>query len=242
MSATLSARTRGNLGALAGLALLIGACAPDRAVTGSTYPYDHHARHPIVLAEGARKLDVFLVGSGLLGSRQRDDVRAFVAEYREHGQGPIAVQIPTGGRTDALAHRTFESIRAATAELGLPDGLLAVSSYVVADPAIASAIRLSFRRLQAKVASKCGLWPQDLGGSDPRHNYGNEPYWNLGCATQANLAAQVADPIDLVRGRPETHGDTLRRVQDIQDLRAGKDPSTVYRQDDQNRINRSVGN
>lgn len=107
---------------------------------------------------------------------------------------------------------------------------------------MASTIRLSFQRLQAKVASKCGLWPQDLGGSDPRFNYGNEPYWNFGCASQANLAAQVADPVDLARGRVETHGDTLRQVKDIQDLREGKDPSTIYRQDDQNRINRSVGN
>ena len=77
---------------------------------------------------------------------------------------------------------------------------------------------------------------------DPSFKFGNQPYRNLGCATQSNLARQVADPIDLARGRIETHGDTLRQVKDIQDLRDGKDPSTVYRQDDQNRINRSVGN
>lgn len=242
MSPTAYARARRQLLAVAALAIPAAACAPDRAVTGSTYPYDHHVRHPIVLADGMRKLDIFLAGPGVLDRRQRDDLRAFVAEHREHGKGPIMAQIPSGGRTDAFAHRTLDSIRATLAEIGFPEGLLVVSSYAVADPAVASAIRLSFRRLEAKVASKCGLWPQDLGGSDPRHNYGNEPYWNLGCATQANLAAQVADPIDLVRGRPETHGDTQRQVKDIQDLRNGKDPSTVYRQDDQNRINRSVGN
>lgn len=220
----------------------IGACAPDRAVTGSVYPYDHHARHPIVLADASRNLDVFIVGSGVLNPRQREDVLAFAAEYRRFGQGPMAAQMPSGGKTDAYAHRTLDSIRATMAEAGVPDGVLSVSGYAVADPSVASTIRLSFRRLQAKVASKCGQWPQDLGGSDPRFNYGNEPYWNLGCATQANLAAQVADPIDLARGRIETHGDTLRKVKDIQDLRDGKDPSTVYRQDDQNRINRAVGN
>jgi pilus assembly protein CpaD len=241
MSPTLSARTRPPA-VLAALAVLISACAPDRVVTGSIYPHDHRARHPIVLTDAPRKLDVFIIGSGELNRRQHEDVLAFLAEYRRSGQGPIAAQMPSGGRTDRYAHRTLDSIRATMAKVGLPDGLLAVSSYAVVDPSVASSIRLSFQRLQAKVASKCGLWPQDLGGSDPRFSYGNAPYWNLGCATQANLAAQVADPVDLARGRVETHGDTLRQVKDIQDLREGKDPSTVYRQDDQNRINRSVGN
>ena len=61
MPRRLPTRSR-NLAAFAGLAALIGACAPDRAVTGSIYPHDHHARHPIVLADGPRNLDVFIVG------------------------------------------------------------------------------------------------------------------------------------------------------------------------------------
>jgi pilus assembly protein CpaD len=241
MSRPLPARKR-HLATLAALAALTAACAPDRAVTGSIYPHDHRARHPIVLTDAPRSLDVFIVGSGALNPRQRDDVLAFATEYRRYGQGLMTAQLPSGGKTDAYAHRTLDSIRATMEEAGVPDGVLSISSYAVADPSLASTIRLSFQRLQAKVASKCGLWPQDLGGSDPRFNYGNEPYWNFGCATQANLAAQVADPIDLARGRIETHGDTRRHVRDIQDLRDGKDPSTVYRQDDQNRINRAVGN
>src|SRR5215207_7674984 len=116
MPPMLPARTRRRLAALATLAALAGACAPDRAVTGSTYPYDVRARHPIVLTDGSRKLDVFIVGSGALNPRQREDVLAFVAEYRRYGQGPIAAQIPSGGKTDGYAHRTLDSIRGALAE------------------------------------------------------------------------------------------------------------------------------
>ena len=242
MSRIASARTHSRLGALAGLALVASACAPDRVVTGSTYPHDYRARHPIVLADGSRPLDVFVLGSGALDGRQRQDLYAFVAEYRRHGRGPIIAQLPAGSPTDAFAIRTLDSIRHAVAEAGLGPVPFAVSRYAVTNPSLAAPIRLSFQRLQAKVATKCGLWPQDLGGSDPKFNYRNEPYWTLGCATQANLAAQVADPIALVRGRPEMPGDTLRRMKDIQDLRDGKDPSTVYRQDNQGRINQSVGN
>lgn len=245
MARMLCARRGKPAGALIGLALITSACAPDRVVTGSTgptYPYDYRARHPITLAEGLRPLDVFVVGAGGLDSRQREDVRAFAAEYRKHGRGPIIAQLPAGSPTDAYAHRTLDSIRYAVAESGVGPVPFAVSRYAVSDPSVASPIRLSFQKLEAKVATKCGLWPQDLGGSDPKFNYSNQPYWNLGCATQANLAAQVADPIDLVRGRTETPGDTLRRTRDIEDLRNGKDPSTVYRQDNQGRINQSVGN
>jgi pilus assembly protein CpaD len=107
---------------------------------------------------------------------------------------------------------------------------------------VASPIRLSFQRLQAKVADRCGLWPQDLGVSDAAFNLKNEPYWNYGCSVQANVAAQVADPVDLVRGRPETPPDTARRMQNIDKIRSGADPSTQYRQDGKNKISSSVGN
>jgi pilus assembly protein CpaD len=107
---------------------------------------------------------------------------------------------------------------------------------------VASPIRLSFRRLQAKVAGKCGLWPQDLGVSDYGFNVRNEPYWNLGCSTQSNFAAQIVDPVDLVRGRAEGRIDTLRRGKDIDNLRQGKDPSTQWRQDDKGKISTTVGN
>jgi pilus assembly protein CpaD len=54
------------------------------------------------------------------------------------------------------------------------------------------------------------------------------------------LAAQVADPIDLVRGRSEGRADIVKRMNAISKLREGKDPSTQYRQE-QTSINSAVG-
>lgn len=227
--------------ALAVLSGALAACAPDRVVTSETSmsPHDVRHRHPVLLTDAPRTLDVFLANGGGIGQRQREDVRAFAAEYRQAGRGPLVAHLPV---TEGNAHWALEGVRRAMAEGGVPGAALAVASYRPADPTIASPIRLSFSRLQAKVAGKCGLWPQDLGGSDPKFNASNDSYWNFGCAAQSNLAAQVADPLDLVRGRPETPGDTQRRTKDIQDLRDGKDPSTVYRQDNQGRITQGVGN
>lgn len=225
------------------LAGLLGACRADRAATtGSTYPVDLRTRHPIVLADADRSLDIFPTGIGHLDPRQRADLEAFLVEYRRYGRGALLIEVPRGV-SPALAgpvERTGAAIRRLAAEIGVPAGGARIGDYPVANPGLASPLRLSFQRMQAKVADKCGLWPRDLGVSDLRADWSNEPSWNFGCATQANFAAQVADPVDLVRGRPEGRIDSIRRTQDIGRLREGKDPSTQWRQDGQTNVNNAV--
>jgi pilus assembly protein CpaD len=93
-------------------------------------------------------------------------------------------------------------------------------------------VRLSFQRLQATVASKCGLWPQDLASGSSTDTWQNRPYHNLGCAYQTMMAAQVANPIDLVRPRAEGMIDVKKRTSDIEALRKNEDPSTKWAKDD----------
>jgi pilus assembly protein CpaD len=49
----------------------------------------------------------------------------------------------------------------------------------------------------------CGLWPRDIGPTYDPIYWSNKPHWNHGCASQRNLAAQVADPADLAQPRSE---------------------------------------
>ena len=222
---------------------LLGACRADRvATTGSTYPIDVRTRHPIVLADGERTLDIFPTGIGHIDPRQRADLESFLTEYRRYGRGVLLVEMPRGVSPGLAGpvERTGAAIRHLAGEMGVPARGLQLTAYPIANPTLASPLRLSFQRMQAKVADKCGLWPRDLGVSDVRADWSNEPTWNLGCATQANFAAQVADPIDLVRGRPEGRIDSVRRTQDIGQLREGKDPSTQWRQDGQTNVSNSV--
>jgi pilus assembly protein CpaD len=223
------------------LGAALSGCAADRVVTGSTRPLEYRQRHPMVLTEGAHKLDVFVTGQAGLDGRQRDDIRAFAAEYRRHGQGAVLAQVPAGTRNEVGAHATMARIHDELIDAGLPAGYVAVSAYPVADPLVTAPIRLSFTRLAAKVTSPCGTWPRDLGVSDPFENVRNDTYWNFGCAMQSNVAAQVADPVDLVRPRTEGRPDPIRRGKVIEAVREGKDPSTQYRQDGSS-INQSVGN
>lgn len=224
------------LAMLTGLAL--AACSQDRVVqTGSIYPYDYRDRHPIVLSEQPQHLDIFVRGASL-DERQREDVGAFAGLYNKQGRGRISVQIPSnvGG-----AERTYQAVRHALAEAGVPAQALSRSHYEPRQSGLAAPIRLTFHKMKATVDSRCGQWPQDLGVSDPGFNMRNEPYWNHGCATQSNMAAQIADPVDLVRGRTAGDIDTARRTAGIRNLRQGNDPSTTYRQDGRGSIS-SIGN
>ncbi len=207
--------------------LALAACAQDRVVqTGSIYPYDYRDRHPIVLSEQPQHLDIFVRGAEL-DQRQKDDLRSFAAVYLAEGRGRMSAQIPSGiGGAD----RTFEAVRAVLAEAGVPANAVSRSHYQPQEKGLAAPIRLTMHKMKASVDSRCGLWPQDLGVSDPGFNLRNEPYWNHGCATQSNMAAQIADPVDLVRGRSAGDIDTTRRTAAIRNLREGNDPSTTYRQ------------
>jgi pilus assembly protein CpaD len=221
---------------LLAIAPLLGGCFADRETTGSVYPTDLRDRHPIVLTNAPRVLDIFVQGRSGIDVRESGDLRAFMAEYRRFGTGPITAQVPTGAELGGATRQALATIRSAA------EGRLSVVGYSPLDPGTAAPIRLSFVRLQAKVSDRCGLWPKDLGVSDADSSYRNEPYWNFGCAMQSNVASQVADPVDLVRGRPETPPDTARRIGNIGKIREGNDPSTNYRQDQQNKISTTVGN
>ncbi len=226
------------------VAALAGACKGEPATTGAIDTADYRARHPIVLADGNRSLDVFATGIGHLDPRQAADVDAFMLEYRRYGRGGILMEVPQGlpaAQAAAIA-RTAALLARRGGEDGVASREIAATVYPVTAPGLAAPIRLSFQRMQAKVADQCGLFPQDLGTSSFLYDYSNRPSWNLGCASQATLAAQVADPIDLVRGRPEGRIDTVRRVKDIGQLRDGKDPSTTWRQDGQNNVSSQVNN
>ena len=223
----------------AGLAL--GACAKKDDTTGSLAPMDVRERHPIVLRDAPRSLDVFVGRAGAgLDARQAEDVAGFAQEYRRSGRGGLVAEVPTETRRELAAHDTLNAVRSALVRGGVPAGALQVRTYPVRDPGLASPIRLTFASLQAGLPHACGQWPEDLGSSDTKFSISNAPYWNFGCSTQATLAAQVADPIDLVRSRDEGRPDIAKRMNAIAKIRQGKDPSTEYRQSTP-QINSTVG-
>lgn len=215
---------------------LAGCSNVDRAVATSPIADDFHERHPVVLRDARQTLDIFLVGANnKLDYRQNRDVQAFAADYRLHGGGRIQAQMPRGPVDGRAAEATLAAVRGALSGAGVR-GDLEVGTYRVADPGVGSTVRLSFTKLQARLASRCGDWPEDLGSGSNLQTWDNRTYYNFGCATQQTLAAQMDDPRDLVRPRAEDPSDVLMRTRAIKDLRgdptsplpSGQDPSTNF--------------
>ena len=65
---------------------------------------------------------------------------------------------------------------------------------------------LSFVGVTA-MTDQCGQWPEDL----MMNSMANKNWHNFGCASQNNLAAQIANPNDLFTPRGETPIDAERR-------------------------------
>ncbi|MCK1975268.1 CpaD family pilus assembly protein, partial [Bacillus safensis] len=75
---------------------------------------------------------------------------------------------------------------------GIKANNIAIENYPVESPDAAAPIRISYYAITAGT-TPCGRWPDDLA-STPE----NKHYANFGCASQNNLAAQVANPADLL--------------------------------------------
>ncbi len=202
-------------------------------VTSSIGPLEISERHPIVLSDAPRSLELFPGPYGLDG-RQSNDLAIFLAEYREKGRSNLVIEAPGNGHGAS-------TVRAALSRHGVPAHLVQTRHYAQPHYSVAAPVRLSYAALRARVPHACDKYTHDFGMSNPGFSARNEPFWNLGCASQSNLAAQVADPLDLVRPRQEDRIDTIRRTNAIGKLRQGQDPSTQYRSE-ASQINRAVGN
>ena len=211
--------------AVAGLAISLGGCSTDRVVTGSIVPENYRERHPVVIAERATSMDIYVSGAAMdRASRAR--LEEFGTNFRANGTGRIEILLPTGSASEAAAKAALPSIRQALAQGGAT-GFVSVGSYP-ADPMVAAPIHVSYVGIRGAVATKCGEWPADLASAGTVDGWSNRPYWNMGCATQNAMANQVADPRDLVEPRAMGNGDVEMRIRAIGKVRQGADPGTSW--------------
>ena len=210
------------------LVLPLAGCGTTERMAVSSIPQDdYRVRHPIVLAEQPRTLDIFVEPTtGQFDRHSAAQLHEFAGLYRKFGRGPITIMPPTfPGATPPVG-----PVRNALYSAGAHVRTI-VAPYP-AGPNIAAPVRLSFLGLKSSVADQCGQWPRDLAiGSGVVGDWSNKPYWNFGCAYQSAFAAQVADPRDLVAPQGETPADTAMRTRAIDSLRKGEDPNTKWKEE-----------
>src|SRR5215470_10268041 len=92
------------LAAIVGCAAMVAGCNTTREYIAAA-PTDYRNRHPIVIKEGPRTVDLFIGEKrGTLTDAQRVDVIAFASEWRQEGTGGIVIDMPEGtGNASAAA-------------------------------------------------------------------------------------------------------------------------------------------
>jgi len=196
-------------------------------VTGSL-PVDYRHRHPIAIKEGSQSMEVF-VGArrGGLNAMQRGEVAAFASVWKREATGGIAIDVPSGTPNSRAAAEVAREIRGVLAQAGVPPQAIVARPYRSGSPYQLATVRMRYPKMSAQ-AGPCGLWPQDLGLAHDASPTLNKPYWNLGCASQRNLASMVDNPADLVQPRGDTPIYSARRAVAIDKYRKGESSATVY--------------
>jgi pilus assembly protein CpaD len=230
----------GRLAAAAGLAALLAGCYTAQQNVEAV-PNDYRQRHPITLQEATRTVEIFVGSSrGGLTPAGRADVLAFAQVWKREATGGILIDVPSGTPNERAAGETTHEIQSILTSAGVPPQGIAVRPYRPADPGRLATIKLVYPRITAE-AGPCGLWPNDMGPSDVAAWDANKPYWNIGCASQRNLAAMVDNPADLVQPRAETEVYAARRAAVLDKYKQGQSSATNYPNENKGRIS-NVGN
>ncbi|HVV92888.1 MAG TPA: CpaD family pilus assembly protein [Hyphomicrobiales bacterium] len=212
--------------AASGIAVLAAACQTDQASVHPLMPMSSAERHPIQVRQGMATLDLLPGAPGGLTAHEAADVRAFAAEWRAQARGPMVIKVPRGGATDLISRYGARAIRDELVAGGVPLRAIRQATYPASGPGHLAPVRLAFAKLEAGLPHPCGQWPTADGRAvGDEADTENQPYWDFGCAQQQDLAAQIADPEDLIHPRAEEAAYAPRRQTVIGKYVQGQSPA-----------------
>lgn len=194
---------------LAALATGLAGCRPGEEEPGvhvaSWAMIDARQRHPIVVTDQPANLTL-RVAAGAYGltPSQRAQTIHFLRTYGRSGASRLAIAVPSGSPNEPAAVRALGDLRSIVRDAGIDAANVTVGPYRAGRDASAP-IKVAYAQFRAE-APECGLWPDNLA-NDPK----NLPYANFGCASQRNLAVQIANPADLLGPRSMTPSSAERR-------------------------------
>ncbi len=185
-------------------------------------------RHPIMVSQQPNTLAVPITrGSHGLAPSQRAQLYSFLTRYRaqDGGNSKIVISVPAGSANEVSAMHAVADMRPMLAEQGFADSSVTVEPYH-SDGSAQPPIKVSYLRYVAE-GPECGRWPDNLAETKRNLNY-----HNFGCAQQRNLAAQIANPADLLGPRTMDAAYADRRATTFDKWVAGN-PSGATRSQDE---------
>jgi pilus assembly protein CpaD len=159
-----------------------------------------HAKdnHPIIVEKKMVKLKIPVRrGDYGLSEESKMQLGHFIGRYREGGEGRLIVAPPAGQPNEVAAYNVLGDVKSLLQANDISRDMVKLAPYSPkGDPE--APIIISYLGYTVK-GPECGAWTEDASG-----NRLNAPFQPLACANQANFAAMVANPRDLVEPRTET--------------------------------------
>ncbi|MCI3135359.1 CpaD family pilus assembly protein [Phenylobacterium aquaticum] len=187
------------------------ASGPLGRVADPRLPTEHYQAQAV---ESPQEIRLAVHAQGL-SANQANALARFVQTWSDGEGGVITLSAPTGGPDGAAAFRTGEGARTFLIAQGVPADRIQVTGY---DPAgqPEAPLRIGYTRYEAVIPA-CGREWQNLASTKT-----NDVSSNFGCAITANMAAQIANPGDLLRPRDMTPADAARRATVLEKYRKGQ--------------------
>lgn len=209
-----------------GSVLVAGSCSV--ANDGNTISLDGARNHPIAVEPSYKDLKV-QYAAGDMSAEDAGKFDAFVSDYRVHGNGMLAISVPSGASSRAAI--TFFAERAAATGISRDKILVSTREAGNSDPQV----DVSYITYTAR-AESCGDWSENLSFTGD-----NLTPKNFGCSIQHNIAAMVANPRDLLGPGPMGPVDTNRRATVLEHYQKGEVTQAAKAADQKAEVS-SVGN
>ena len=147
-----------------------------------------------------------------LSQTQQDALAGFAGDWRLGGRGPITLRAPVGGPDAAMVSRSTEGVRAMLASYGAE---VRVQGYEAKGDRAAPLV-VARERYTVSIPT-CGQQWDNISKSAT-----NEVQSQFGCSVTANMAAQIANPSDLLGPAAIDPADAQRRAVVLDKYRKGE--------------------
>lgn len=208
-------------------AATLGACASTGPAGPA--PVTPLARFSLQVEPGVDRIALAVHDDGL-SSNQQAAIQDLVNRYEVGGTGWIKVEGPSGD--DPVSAQQTYAVRTALQQAGVPSEHIQLAGYYAPDPR--APVLVGFDTVRA-VVPDCASVSRDMSG-----RFSNQGSTSLGCAINANMAAQIADPRDIVAPRLMTPADSGRAAVVFDHYRKGEATSAAREPLVEGRVSQAV--
>lgn len=193
--------------------LTLSGCAAS--MSGADAPITPLSRYALQVEPGLDRIALAVHDQGL-SANQHAALRGLAARYGASGAAHVRIESPAGD--DPVAVQQAYAVRAVLQSAGIPEDRIQMAAYAAPDPR--APVLAGFEIFRAAIPN-CSLEARNMGT-----RVSNQSSGGFGCAITANMAAQIADPRDILGARPMTPADSGRAAVVFDNYRRGQVSST----------------